>query len=132
VSVAVVSVRGVKQAVKLRVLASDGQAAALEETLQYGGLLAVGANARRSGVPQDRCSAPLLQRAATAVPAGGAAGDPRDWQVADAYAVLHATIDAPEAPLAEPVNGFVGVDMGIVNIATTSTGSRASGAPLNR
>jgi len=53
-------------------------------------------------------------------------------KVADAYAVLHATIDAPEAPLAEPVNGFVGVDMGIVNIATTSTGSRASGAPLNR
>ena len=33
---------------------------------------------------------------------------------------LYATIDAPEAPLAEPSNGFLGVDMGIVNIATTS------------
>jgi putative transposase len=45
---------------------------------------------------------------------------------------LHATIEAPEAPLTEPVNGFVGVDMGIVNIATTSTGENASGARLNR
>jgi putative transposase len=44
---------------------------------------------------------------------------------------LHASIEAPEAPLAEPVNGFVGVDMGIVNIATTSTGEKASGARLN-
>jgi putative transposase len=45
---------------------------------------------------------------------------------------LYATIDAPEAPLADPSNGFVGLDMGIVNIATTSTGNRASGARLNR
>ena len=45
---------------------------------------------------------------------------------------LHATVEVPEAPLAEPINGFVGVDMGIVNIATTSTGERASGARLNR
>ena len=44
---------------------------------------------------------------------------------------LHATIEAPEAPLAEPTNGFVSVDMGIVNIATTSTGENASGARLN-
>jgi putative transposase len=45
---------------------------------------------------------------------------------------LHATIEAPEAPPADPVNGFIGVDMGIVNIATTSDGDRASGARLNR
>jgi putative transposase len=45
---------------------------------------------------------------------------------------LHATIEAPEAPLAEPANGFLGVDMGIVNIATTSTGEKASGDRLNR
>ncbi len=45
---------------------------------------------------------------------------------------LHATIEVPDAQLAEPVNGFLGVDMGIVNIATTSTGQRASGARLNR
>jgi putative transposase len=44
---------------------------------------------------------------------------------------LHATIDIPEPPLAEPANGFIGVDMGIVNIATTDTGMRASGARLN-
>jgi putative transposase len=44
---------------------------------------------------------------------------------------LHATIEAPEVPLSEPTNGFVGVDMGIVNIATTSTGKKASGARLN-
>ena len=44
---------------------------------------------------------------------------------------LYATVEVPEAPLTEPVNGFVGVDMGIVNIATTSTGEQASGARLN-
>ncbi len=31
-----------------------------------------------------------------------------------------------------PVNGFLGVDVGIVNIATTSDGDRMSGARLNR
>ncbi len=51
--------------------------------------------------------------------------DPSGW-------FLYASVEAAEAPLAEPVNGFVGVDMGIVNIATTSTGRRASGARLNR
>jgi putative transposase len=45
---------------------------------------------------------------------------------------LYASVEAPAVPLAVPVNGFVGVDMGIVNIATTSTGERASGARLNR
>ncbi len=46
--------------------------------------------------------------------------------------LLYATIDAPEAPLTNPVNGFVGVDLGIVNIAATSDGDRAAGARLNR
>ena len=45
---------------------------------------------------------------------------------------LYATVNVPEAPLTEPVNGFVGVDLGIVNIAATSDGDRAAGARLNR
>jgi putative transposase len=45
---------------------------------------------------------------------------------------LYATVEAPEAPLADPINGFVGVDLGIVNIATTSDGNRAAGARLNK
>jgi putative transposase len=44
---------------------------------------------------------------------------------------LHATVEAPEAPLTQPVNGFLWVDMGIVNIATSSDGDRAAGARLN-
>jgi IS605 OrfB family transposase len=46
--------------------------------------------------------------------------------------MLHAVIDSPEAPQQEPVNGFLGVDVGIVNIATTSDGDRVSGTRLNR
>jgi hypothetical protein len=45
---------------------------------------------------------------------------------------LYATVDIPEVPLVDPVNGFVGVDLGIVNIATTSDGDRATAARLNR
>ncbi len=45
---------------------------------------------------------------------------------------LYATIEAPEAPLQQPVNGFLGVDLGIVNIATSSDGDRTGGARLNR
>jgi putative transposase len=45
---------------------------------------------------------------------------------------LHATVEAPEAPLAEPMGGFIGVDMRIVNIATTRSGEKASGTRLNR
>ena len=44
---------------------------------------------------------------------------------------LYATIEAPEPPEAEPVNGFLGVDLGIVNVATSSDGDRAAGARLN-
>ncbi|MDH6137113.1 IS605 OrfB family transposase [Kitasatospora sp. MAA4] len=45
---------------------------------------------------------------------------------------LIATCDIPETPLNENPAGFVGVDLGIVNIATTSTGYRAAGRALNR
>ena len=46
--------------------------------------------------------------------------------------LLHATIEVPEAPLVDPKSGFLGVDMGIVNIATSSDGQRAAGARLTR
>jgi putative transposase len=45
---------------------------------------------------------------------------------------LYATVEAPETPRTDPVNGFLGVDLGIVNIATSSDGDRAAGARLNR
>lgn len=45
---------------------------------------------------------------------------------------LHATIEAPEAPRVDPANGFLGVDLGIVNIAFSSDGVRAGGAKLTR
>jgi putative transposase len=45
---------------------------------------------------------------------------------------LYATVQALDAPQSDPVNGFVGVDLGIVNIATSSDGQRAAGARLNR
>jgi IS605 OrfB family transposase len=45
---------------------------------------------------------------------------------------LYATVEAPEAPQVDPVNGFLGVDLGIVNLATSSDGQRAAGARLNR
>jgi putative transposase len=54
-----------------------------------------------------------------------------DLVVRDGKWFLHVTVDAPEAPHCPPANGFVGVDMGIVNIATTSTGKTASGARLS-
>ena len=50
----------------------------------------------------------------------------------DGVWLLHAVVDSPEAPQREPVNGFLGVDLGIVNIATTSDGDRMSGSRLNR
>jgi putative transposase len=45
---------------------------------------------------------------------------------------LYATVETPEPPHIDPVNGFLGVDLGIVNIATSSDGNRAAGARLNR
>lgn len=45
---------------------------------------------------------------------------------------LYVTMEVPEAPRADPARGFVGVDLGIVNTATTSDGQHASGVRLNR
>ncbi|MFE6335650.1 RNA-guided endonuclease InsQ/TnpB family protein [Streptomyces sp. NPDC057798] len=45
---------------------------------------------------------------------------------------LLATIDLPEPPEIPAPQGFIGVDLGIENIATTSTGSRHSGRHTNR
>ncbi|MET7542559.1 transposase [Streptomyces sp. NPDC005507] len=44
---------------------------------------------------------------------------------------LFATCEVPEAETYEP-DGFIGVDLGIVNIATTSTGYQAAGRGLGR
>ncbi|WP_245797368.1 RNA-guided endonuclease InsQ/TnpB family protein [Mangrovactinospora gilvigrisea] len=49
----------------------------------------------------------------------------------DGVFYLVATCEVPEAATYEP-DAFVGVDLGIVNIATTSTGFRAAGRGLNR
>ncbi|WP_033221157.1 RNA-guided endonuclease InsQ/TnpB family protein [Streptomyces virginiae] len=49
----------------------------------------------------------------------------------DGVFYLVAVCDIPEPELHEP-DGFVGVDLGIVNLATTSTGYRAAGRGLNR
>ncbi|WP_040702871.1 RNA-guided endonuclease InsQ/TnpB family protein [Nocardiopsis ganjiahuensis] len=45
---------------------------------------------------------------------------------------LAAVCEVPEAPLNEAPEGFIGVDLGIVEIATTSTGQRHAGRQLNR
>ncbi|MFE5588735.1 RNA-guided endonuclease InsQ/TnpB family protein [Streptomyces sp. NPDC056549] len=45
---------------------------------------------------------------------------------------LLATCEIPETALNVAPDGFVGVDLGIVNIATTSTGTRYSGRRLGR
>jgi IS605 OrfB family transposase len=50
----------------------------------------------------------------------------------DGVFYLIATCDIREAPLNEDPSGFIGVDLGIVNIATASTGYRAAGRGLNR
>jgi IS605 OrfB family transposase len=49
----------------------------------------------------------------------------------DGVFYLIAVCEVPEAKQYEP-DGFLGVDLGIVNIATTSTGYRAAGRGLNR
>lgn len=45
---------------------------------------------------------------------------------------LHATVDVPDAPMNEYPLGFLGVDLGIVNIATLSDGTTFSGATVNK
>ncbi|MFI8075847.1 RNA-guided endonuclease InsQ/TnpB family protein [Streptomyces sp. NPDC086033] len=49
----------------------------------------------------------------------------------DGVFYLIATCEVPEAQTYEP-DGFIGVDLGIVNIATTSTGYQVAGRALNR
>jgi IS605 OrfB family transposase len=49
----------------------------------------------------------------------------------DGVFYLIATCEVPESETYEP-DGFIGVDLGIVNIATTSTGYQAAGRGLNR
>ncbi|MER7693563.1 transposase [Streptomyces sp. NPDC097610] len=49
----------------------------------------------------------------------------------DGVFYLIATCEVPEAETYEP-DGFIGVDLGIVNIATTSTGYQAAGRGLGR
>ncbi|MFE5595274.1 RNA-guided endonuclease InsQ/TnpB family protein [Streptomyces sp. NPDC056549] len=49
----------------------------------------------------------------------------------DGVFYLIAVCEIPEPEVYEP-DGFIGVDLGIVNIATTSTGYRAAGRGLNR
>ena len=44
---------------------------------------------------------------------------------------IHAACDVPEEPLAEP-KGFLGVDLGIVNIATSSDGYKYSGNLIDK
>ncbi|MEU9102884.1 transposase [Streptomyces xanthophaeus] len=50
----------------------------------------------------------------------------------DGVFYLAAVCDIPEKPVNEDPAGFVGVDLGIVSIATTSAGYRAAGRGLNR
>jgi hypothetical protein len=54
-----------------------------------------------------------------------------DLVMRDGVFYLIATCDVPEAETFEPT-GWIGVDLGITNIATTSTGYRAAGRGLNR
>lgn len=55
-----------------------------------------------------------------------------DLQRRDGLWLVLVAVDVPEAPLNPVPAGFVGVDLGIVNIATTSTGTRYGGRGLNR
>ncbi|MGP3951160.1 RNA-guided endonuclease InsQ/TnpB family protein [Streptomyces sp. 7N604] len=54
-----------------------------------------------------------------------------DLMMRDGTFYLVATVDLPEPPAYEP-DGFLGVDLGIVNIATTSDGKIMSGRKVNR
>lgn len=54
-----------------------------------------------------------------------------DLVMRDGMFFLIATVDVPAPPVYEP-DGFLGVDLGIVNIATTSDGHVVSGRQVNR
>ncbi|MFD0900000.1 RNA-guided endonuclease InsQ/TnpB family protein [Actinomadura sediminis] len=45
---------------------------------------------------------------------------------------LYATCDIPDPDITDPAGGFLGVDLGIVNIATTSDGTVHAGRHLNQ
>lgn len=45
---------------------------------------------------------------------------------------LYATVDIPDSPMNAHPLGFLGVDLGIVNIATLSDGTKFSGSHVNR
>nr|WP_256341419.1 transposase [Streptomyces sp. TLI_105] len=68
----------------------------------------IGVTLRTAGEPANRVSQVAFER-----------GVPREYELR-------------KAPLNENPSGFIGVDLGIVNIATTSTGYRAAGRGLNR
>ncbi|MFE1318502.1 RNA-guided endonuclease InsQ/TnpB family protein [Kitasatospora phosalacinea] len=55
-----------------------------------------------------------------------------DLVLRDGAFYLVAVCEVPEAPLHEDVTEFLGVDLGIVDIATTSDGTRHAGRGLNR
>lgn len=54
-----------------------------------------------------------------------------DLVLRDGVFYLYATVEVPEPDVYEP-DGFLGVDLGIVNIATTSDGQIMSGRQVNR
>ena len=55
-----------------------------------------------------------------------------DLVLRDGMWFLHAAVELPEVTLNTELSGFVGVDLGIVNIATTSDGIVMAGRGLNR
>ncbi|MEH0423593.1 RNA-guided endonuclease InsQ/TnpB family protein [Streptomyces sp. B21-083] len=55
-----------------------------------------------------------------------------DLVARDGMWFLQATCEIPEAPLNTDPDGFLGIDLGIVNIATTSDGQIMAGRELNR
>ena len=72
------------------------------------------------------CSAGTL-KALTQFPRGES-----DLLYRDGRWLLMVTVDVPEAALNEHPAGWLGVDLGIVNIATTSDGERMSSRVINR
>ena len=72
------------------------------------------------------CSAGML-KALTEFPRGES-----DLLYRDGRWLLMVTVDVPEAALNDHPAGWLGVDLGIVNIATTSDGERMSGRAINR
>lgn len=55
-----------------------------------------------------------------------------DLLLRDGVWYLLATCEVPETPLATDPQGWIGVDRGIVNLATTSDGTNYTGTELNR